>query len=114
MARQRIVLAKETDTTHTRVFDVAQGLPWPAAFPARALTNAFSDRWFGHEDDLAADPGARRQLQEARQSEDYSIAYIYAGQSAGIVDRVEPASGIVMRMAAEAETCLRAVGRIVQ
>jgi nitronate monooxygenase len=44
-ARARLLRAKETETIHTRVFDLAQGLAWPAHFPGRALRNRFTHQW---------------------------------------------------------------------
>jgi nitronate monooxygenase len=106
-ARRKVVEARETDTVHTRLFDVVQGLPWPPAFPGRALRNEFTDRWHGREAELAEDPDARRQFQEAKQAEDYSSTVLYAGQTVGLLDRVEPAGAIVTRIAADAEVRLR-------
>lgn len=112
-ARRALVAAKETDTVHTRVFDVVQGIPWPPSIPARALANDFTRRWLGHEGELAEDGEARRAFQQARQAEDYSkAAYIYAGQTVGLLDRVEDASTIIARIASGAEECLRAAGAI--
>jgi nitronate monooxygenase len=109
-ARQRVIAASETDTVHTRVFDVVQGIPWPTAYPGRALANAFTARWHGREGELEGDEGAKRAFQEARQKEDYAgAALLYAGQSVGLVERVEPAEVIVQRIVAEAEARLRAV-----
>lgn len=112
-ARRRVIEAKETDTVHTRVFDVVQHIPWPASFPGRALANAFTDRWRGREDELARDDEARRAFLQAKQAEDYSTAVLYAGQAAGLVEQVEPAAAIVTRIAAEAGAALRAASRIV-
>ena len=112
-ARTKVVEARETDTVHTRVFDVAQGIPWPPAFPGRALANAFTARWHGHESELARDEDAKRKLQEARQSEDYSSAFLYAGQSVGLIERVEPASTIVRRIVNDAEAHLRGASTLV-
>ncbi len=54
-----ILAARETDTIRTHAFDRAQGIPWPAQFPGRALRNDFTDRWHEHQDQMAADPSAR-------------------------------------------------------
>jgi nitronate monooxygenase len=108
VARRKLVEATETDTLHTHVFDVVQGIPWPAPFPGRALANAFTARWHGHEDELARDEAARRAFQQARAVEDYSSANLYAGQSVGMADRVELAAAIIGRMVRDAESQLRA------
>ncbi len=107
-ARRKVIDARETETVHTRVFDVAQNIPWPERFPGRALRNAFTDRWRGHEEALASDDAAKRELREAKAAEDYAKAVIYAGQTVGMLDHVEPAASIVERIARDAEACLRA------
>ncbi len=112
-ARQRLLEAEETETVLTSVFDVAQGIPWPAPFRGRALKNHFSERWAGHEADLARDPDARSSLDAAKRAEDYATAFLYAGQAVGMLRHVEPAADIVRRIATEAEACLRATVRLV-
>ena len=108
-ARRRILEAGETGTVHTRVFDVAQGIPWPEEFPGRALRNSFTARWHGREEDLRAQrSSAATGLEEARERGDYSEAYIYAGQAAGLVNDLPPAGELVGRLVVEAEARLRA------
>ena len=113
-ARRQVIAAKETDTVHTHVFDVAQGIPWPDAYPGRALANAFTAAWHGREGELARDDAAKREFQSAKQAEDYAKTVLYAGQAVGLVDRVEPAAAIVRRIADGAEAILRDVGAIVR
>ncbi len=105
-ARGKLLASGETDTILTRVFDVAQGLPWPEAFAGRALRNRFTDRWHGHEPALAADAGARRQLTEARKAGDYETAYVYAGQAVGLVRQSRPAAEVVRALGEGAESVL--------
>jgi nitronate monooxygenase len=113
-ARQRVVEAGETETVYTRVFDVAQGIPWPTQYHGRALSNAFTARWDGREGELAGDEEAKRAFQKARADEDYAgSALLYAGQSVGVIERVEPAEAIVQRIAREAEELLRGVEKLV-
>jgi len=109
-ARERVIAARETETVHTRVFDVVQGLAWPRAYPGRALANAFTARWHEHEDALASDAGARDAFQQAKKAEDYAVANLYAGQSVGLAARVEPAAAILERIAQDGEACLRRAG----
>lgn len=107
-ARARVRAARETDTSYGRVFDVAQGIPWPPEFGGRALANEFSRRWIGRENELAADQEARAQLAAARQAGDYDTAYLYAGQGVGLVTEERPAAEIVAGLGAGAEGLLRA------
>ena len=107
-AKARIVAARETDTVHTRVFDITQGLGWPPRYPGRALRNAFTDRWHGREGTLAAQRDTvSGDLAAARQRADYDTMYVYAGQAAGLVDAVEDARDLVTRIGAEAAEYLR-------
>jgi nitronate monooxygenase len=90
--KQRLVDARETDTVHTRVFDIAQGLAWPAAFPGRALRDEFSDRWHGREDEVPTGS--------------YEGGHVYAGAAVGAIADVPPAGELVERMSADAERLL--------
>jgi nitronate monooxygenase len=110
-ARDLLLAAKETETVLTSVFDVAQAIPWPTAFRGRALRNRFADQWIGRETELAGDAEARRSLEAARRTEDYSTAFLYAGQTVGMLNRVEPAAVIVRRIEAGAEARLRDIAR---
>ncbi len=104
-ARARIVAADETQTVHTYAFDRTLGIPWPPAFPGRALTNEFTRRWHGHED--ALDDEARQALRSARTADDYDVAYIYAGQAVGAVRAARPAGEVVRDLVDGAERLLR-------
>ena len=111
-ARERILAAGETDTVLTSAFDVGQGIPWPAQFRGRGLKNSFTERWHGHEAELAQDAAARQGLQRAVAAQGISQRrQIYAGQAVGLVELVEPAAEIVRRIQSEAEARLRALAR---
>ncbi len=94
-ARARVCAAGGADTVFTRVFDIAQGIPWPAPYAGRALRNDFTDTWHGREDELAADPDAHRRLADAKTAGDFDVAYIYAGQGVGSVTEERPAAEVV-------------------
>lgn len=102
-ARARALAASETDTVSTTVFDVAQGIRWPAGFPGRALVNEFWRHWSGRETELAASPEAFEELAAARSRGDYDLAYVYAGQGVGMLRKERSAATVVAEMAAEAE-----------
>jgi nitronate monooxygenase len=111
-ARARLLAAKETATVLTSVFDIGQGVAWPAEFRGRALRNAFTERWVGHEAELARDSAARDDLLRAVRAQDPDTAPTYAGQTVGLLGRVEPAAAILQRIEQEAERHLRGVARI--
>jgi nitronate monooxygenase len=104
-AKERILLATESDTVLTRVFDLVQGFPWPEQYPGRALTNGFTGRWHGHEAALAQNLAeARKGYQAARQAADYDQMAVYAGQVAGQIRDIVPAAELVRRIGEEAAT----------
>lgn len=101
--KQRIAAASPDDTVYTRAFDIAQRIPWPAGFGGRALRNRFSDDWAERIDALESEVAASDALTErmlaARASGDTGIAPVYAGQSAGLTDRIETAAEIITDLA---------------
>ncbi len=105
-AKARVRAAREGETVHSRVFDIAQGLGWPPRYGGRSLRNASTDRWVGREDELARDGGAREQVVAARQRGDFDVAGIYAGQGVGLVTSLRPAAEVVADLAAGAHGLL--------
>jgi nitronate monooxygenase len=110
-ARDRLLAAGETDTVYGRVFDLVQGLGWPAEYGGRALRNSFFDRWSGREDELTADPSARQELAAARARGDFETAYIYAGQGVGLLHRQCSAAEVVAEFAAAYDLLGEAAGK---
>jgi nitronate monooxygenase len=106
-ARRRIAASDETQTIKTHVYDRLQHKPWPDEFGGRALRNPFVERWHGHEDELMETSSAVDEFVKAKGERDYSRAHVYAGESVGLIDRVESAADIIGRFEREAETLLR-------
>lgn len=116
--KQRVLAAGETEAVYTTLFD----LGWPDA-PHRVLPNSTVVAW---EAAGRPEPGARPGEGEvvARSADGeavhrYAISEptadmtgelealaLYAGQSAGLVDAIEPAGAIVRRMVEQAEQIL--------
>jgi nitronate monooxygenase len=109
-ARRALVSARETDTTSTRVFDIACGLPWSERFPSRVLRNDFVARWAGHEDALADDPGAQAELTAAIAADDRRTAPVDAGQGVWMVTGVAPVAEVIARLCTGAEKLLASWG----
>ncbi len=107
-SRRALVTATENDTTVTRVFDVAKGLPWPARFPARVLANEFVDHWTGHEE--ALDPGACDELAAAIAADDRRIAPVDAGQGVGMIRDDASVAEVIAEMCTGAEKLLSGWG----
>jgi nitronate monooxygenase len=106
-ARERLLRAEETETTLTRVFDLAQGFAWPEQFPGRALRNRFTQEWDSQPEKLPTDTQAQQQLAEAIKARDYEVAVIYAGQAVGLVTQQQPAGDIIRGLGDGAEHLLR-------
>jgi nitronate monooxygenase len=109
-SRRALIAARATDTTITRVFDVAQGRPWPERFPARVLANDFVERWTGREDALAADQPARQELAASITADDRRIAPVDAGQGVGMIGDDASVGEVIETMCSGAEKLLSAWG----
>lgn len=97
-ARAQLISAGHDHTVYGRVFDVAQGLGWPPEYGGRSLRNPFFDHWQNRLEELAHDEAAARQLTEARDNEDYDVAYLYAGQGVGFLTKEQPAAEIITEL----------------
>jgi len=93
-------------TEQTRVFDVVRGAPWPAIYPGRALRNAFSARWNGQEEALAADQPNQENAYLATAPDDFTTRVVWAGEGADLVNDIPAASEIISRIIAQAASTL--------
>ena len=100
-------------TEQTRVFDVVRGAPWPAIYPGRALRNAFSARWNGREDELAADQPGQEKAWLATAADDFSTRVVWAGEGVDLIDDIPAASEIIERIVAQAVETLARGARLV-
>ena len=99
--REKIVGASADDTVFTDVFDIVEGMQWPAGISGRSIVTAFSEEWHGREDELRA---ARESIRaEAGGETPERAQQAYAGQSSGLVRDVVPAGEVVRRVVSEAE-----------
>jgi nitronate monooxygenase len=101
-------------TEQTRVFDVVRGAPWPAIYPGRALRNAFSARWNGREDELAADQPAQEKAMLATAADDFGTRVVWAGEGVDLIDDIQAAAEIIERIVAQAAEILARGARLVR
>jgi len=94
-------------TEQTRVFDIVRGAPWPAMYPGRALRNAFSARWHGQEDALAADQKRQEEAYLATAPDDFATRAVWAGEGVDLVNDIPSAAEIIERVVAQAASTLR-------
>jgi nitronate monooxygenase len=106
-AKERIRAAGGDDTLRSIVFDISRSNVWPGSFTGRCVRNAHLERWFGRESELL-----QRQQEEAdryaaaRKADNFDIAAVIAGESAGLVRDISPAQELVERIAREASELL--------
>lgn len=84
-SKKRVMSAGDGDTIYTTSFDVGLGLDWPMGFGGRALANDYSDRWHGHEEDLAGS-------QSPPVGEE---APIWAGQAVSLITRLQTVAEVI-------------------
>jgi nitronate monooxygenase len=99
--------ASGDDTIRSSVMDLARRLDWPERYTARVLRNTFTERWHGRENELLAVAEAEAaKYRQAWLEGDPDNANTFIGEAVGLIDAIEPAGDIVMRMAREAERLL--------
>jgi nitronate monooxygenase len=109
-AKQRLVAARATDTSRTRVFDLVRGYAWPGGYTGRALRNDFFGRWHGREEALAASVDTERPAYwQAAGRGDCDTAVVWASEAVDLIGSVEGAADIVARIGAQAQARLRDV-----
>jgi len=106
-AKERIRAATGDDTLRSVVFDLSRRTVWPASFTGRCLRNAHSNRWFGRETELLRDQNqVAERYAAARQDNDFDVAAVIAGESAGLVRDIASVRRVVDRIVKEAEMLL--------
>ncbi|MEV6030714.1 nitronate monooxygenase [Nonomuraea sp. NPDC052116] len=106
-----IVEGRGQDTSRSRVLDIARGSKWPSKYTARTLGHPFIDRWLGREADLAGDPQARQDYQDAVARGEVPALPVWAGEAVDLITDLPPAADLVARLAAQAENALARAGR---
>jgi len=103
-----IVESNGDSTIRTTTGDVVRGLDWPAGFTMRMRRNAFTNRWHGDENTLAANADIEGPRYRAAFADgDPDNAGVVFGEAAGLIHSIEPAAVIVERMVDEAAQLLR-------
>ena len=108
--KQAIVDSDGHDTELTEIPDIAKGVVWPGAFD-RARRNRLISEWAGRENELRrrrAEVAAA--MAQAIREDDADQGELNFGQSAGLIDSIEPCAQVVRRISAEAEELLTGAG----
>jgi nitronate monooxygenase len=112
-AKQRIVEAGGDATLRSIVFDISRENVWPHPYTGRCLANGHTDRWLGREQELMRRADVLANFARARESGDFDIAPVIAGEAVGLVRDIPSAREIVLRTVAEAERLLSGAQRLV-
>lgn len=106
-ARDLVVNTTGDDTIRTHAYDVARELSWPTDYTGRLVRNQFIDTWHGNEHSLAAQmPQFRQKFADAVAHNDFSIASVHIGESAGLIHDIGPAAAILRDIVSEADHVL--------
>ena len=107
--KQRVVEASADDTVQTKSYDLAMDWPFPEEFVAdRVLRNEYTAAWHGRNAEVVAQrEELKGQILSATEAGNANIAAVRAGNAVGLIDNVEPAGEIVLRIVTEAEQVLR-------
>ncbi len=105
--KEAIVESDGHDTLVTDIPDVAHGQVWPGAY-VRVRRNRFIEEWIGRDNELRRNRAAvSAGLRDAAKAGDPDRGAIMLGQTAGLIDRVEPAADLVRQISRDAEAILR-------
>jgi NAD(P)H-dependent flavin oxidoreductase YrpB (nitropropane dioxygenase family) len=105
--KEGVVGTGSEDTIRTSVLDAFTGNDWPGAW-SRARRSRFVEEWLGREPELRRRrEEVRERVRAAYERRDPDQLVLWLGQSAGLVEAVEPAAAIVERILREAEEILR-------
>ena len=97
-AKERIARASGDDSVRSIVFDVSRRNVWPGRYTGRCLANGHLRRWLGREMELMREPAEIERYAAARQSQDFEVAAVIAGESAGLIREVASARTIIESM----------------
>ena len=107
--KDAIVASDGTDTVVTTLSDSLSGRDWPGAW-ARLKRTRFVEQWLGREPELRRRRARLWEEVAAFQESNADDGLMWIGQSAGLIDSVEPAGDVVRRIVAEAEEVIATLG----
>ena len=106
-AKRRICAASSGSTVRGIIFDLSRNNIWPAPFTGRCLVNDHARRWIGREVELMQNVATvAAEYAAAKETGNFDIAAVIAGEAVGLIHDIPPAAEIVERIAIEAEQLL--------
>lgn len=112
--KDAIVASDGDNTVQDPITDIALGMTWPPDIAGRVLSNRFTKEWLGRGPQLRQEVASVPEQfgWTTRNNQEPDTTLNWAGESAGLVDAISPASEIVTETVAEAEALLRRIGRL--
>jgi nitronate monooxygenase len=108
--KKAIVDGRGEDTERSSILDIASRSSWPLTYTARTLGHPVLDQWRGREAELAADPEAQSQAQQAYRDAvsagEAPPLPVWAGEAADLITDLPPAAEVVAALVREAEQAL--------
>jgi NAD(P)H-dependent flavin oxidoreductase YrpB (nitropropane dioxygenase family) len=112
--KQALVASDGHDAVLTEIPDLISGRIWPGAY-GRVIRNRLIERWTGREGDLRARRAeVAAGVARAGQAGDTEGSILWAGQSAGLIESIEPVDVLIERIVREAEVMIRERSALVQ
>ncbi len=108
--KQAIVASSGDDTIVTTLSDSLSGRDWPGAW-VRLRRTPFVLKWLGREPELRRRREAAFAELERFEQANADDGLMWMGQSAALVDAIQPAGDVVRGIVAEAEEILEQLGR---
>jgi nitronate monooxygenase len=104
--KDAIVESEGDDTVVTTLSDSLSGRDWPGAW-VRLRRTRFVEEWLGREPELRRRRAEAFARLEAFEESNAGDGLMWIGQSAGLIESIKPAAGVVREIVADAEAILR-------
>lgn len=101
--KKHIIEALSEETVRTRVFDYARGYNWPELYTARALKNAFYQKWHNQKDMVNKISSAEKEAYtQAALQNNFDVAGVFVGEGIGRIKEIIPVAQIIKNICAQA------------
>ncbi len=104
--KEQVIASTGSDTTDDELNDVAYGMQWPSGVVGRAIRGPFQQEWEGRTGELRELVAKQRPFEFVGELAARNASVNWAGESSGLIQRVEPAAAVVANILAEAESLL--------
>ncbi len=104
--KQQVIASDGSNTTDDEINDTAYGMEWPQGVVGRAIRNGFQHEWEGRTQELRSLVASQPPFTFVGELAAQGAAVNWAGESSGLITRIEHAADVVTGMTKEAEELL--------